>query len=930
MKKFYLILVSFIFIITSAVGQSVVVSGANSGNGPHATLFAAFGQINASDQTGASIIIEIAGNTTEPATGSASVTIGAGNWNSIVIRPTGGAARTIQGAATAGFPLIDFNGADNVTIDGLNSGGNSLTISNTTTGTTNNTSTIRFINDASNNTISRCTILGSSTAAIGATATTHVTGNIVFSTGTTTGNDNNTISNNTIGPVGSNLPSKGIYSLGSTASTAIGNSDITIHNNNFENIFAGGVASACIYTAGGSNTWSITNNRFYQTADRTFTAGVQHSAIWVTPSTATQGAQGFTITGNIIGYRTNSATGVYTLLGGAVASKFVGIHFTGITGGNNTDISNNIVASVSLTNSTASGTATATPPFMGIYISNGVATTNGNTIGSLSANTPSLVFSTNTASSVDVYGIFNSSSNTWTANNNRVGSISFTNPNTGDPTLFAIRNSTSASQLFTCQNNLVGGTVANSIECISTDAGVNTGGIYNSAGIGLITGNIIRNITTNGGTSTTATSASVAGIITTGAAAHNVSSNDISQLTSSGASATVIGIVLSTGTGATISNNTVDTLSGSGTTAPVVSGIVISGGVSIEVFRNKIHNLFQSGAVTNTAVNGIVISAGTTVTVYNNLIGDLKAPVANGTDVIRGISITSTTASTTRNIYFNSVYLNATSTGSNFGTSGIFHTSNATATTSTLDLRNNIIVNESTFKGTGLTVAFRRSSNAMNNYSSNSNRNLYYAGTASSSNLVYFDGTNSAQTINPFKGAVSPADANSARERPPFVSTNAASGDFLKISTTTPTQAEGNARPIAGITTDFANSARDAATPDIGAFEFNGEQADKTGPSISYTPWIKTTSTANRTLTVTITDPSIVDVSADFGPRLYFRRATDVNVVNDNLSSSPGWKYVKASNNSSPFTFTTDFSLLFGGTGVAPGRDNTLFYCCTG
>ena len=46
------------------------------------------------------------------------------------------------------------SGADNVTIDGLNTGGNSLTIRNTSS----TSFTIRFANDASNNTIQNCTV----------------------------------------------------------------------------------------------------------------------------------------------------------------------------------------------------------------------------------------------------------------------------------------------------------------------------------------------------------------------------------------------------------------------------------------------------------------------------------------------------------------------------------------------------------------------------------------------------------------------------------------------------------------------------------------------------------------------------------------------------------------------------------------------------
>ena len=80
-------------------------------------------------------------------------------------------------------PIVDL--ASSV-MDGLNSGGNSLTITNFSPGVT---SVIRLINDASSNTVTNCTLQGAASATGG--------GVVFLSTGTTTGNDNNIISNNT-------------------------------------------------------------------------------------------------------------------------------------------------------------------------------------------------------------------------------------------------------------------------------------------------------------------------------------------------------------------------------------------------------------------------------------------------------------------------------------------------------------------------------------------------------------------------------------------------------------------------------------------------------------------------------------------------------------------------------------------------------------
>ena len=90
----------------------------------YATLAAAFSAINGGSHTG-TIDIEVCGNTTEPAAGAILNASGAGSasYTTISVKPVGGAARTISGAATAGLPLIDLNGADNVTIDGVNAAG---------------------------------------------------------------------------------------------------------------------------------------------------------------------------------------------------------------------------------------------------------------------------------------------------------------------------------------------------------------------------------------------------------------------------------------------------------------------------------------------------------------------------------------------------------------------------------------------------------------------------------------------------------------------------------------------------------------------------------------------------------------------------------------------------------------------------------------
>ena len=189
-------------------------------------------------------------------------------------------------------------------------------------------------------------------------------------------------------------------------------------------------------------------------------------------------------------------------------------------------------------------------------------------------------------------------------------------------------------------------------------------------------------------------------------------------------------------------SNTIWNLASTGATSPIVNGIAVSGGTLVNVHRNKVYDISSNGAIATTAgaVNGIAISAGTTVNTYNNTIGDLRAPAANLGDAIRAVAVTSTSGSSTYGVYFNTVYLNATSSGAVFGTTGIYHTTSATATTAKLDLRNNIIINLSTPNSTGITSALRRSTAAVyGNYAITSDRNLYYAGVPSATRAILND-----------------------------------------------------------------------------------------------------------------------------------------------------------------------------------------------
>ena len=275
---------------------------------------------------------------------------------------------------------------------------------------------MRFINGATGNTITNTVILGASSNSVATDGAT-----ILFSTDTVTanGNDNNTISNNVILLTGVGLHSKAILCMGSTGTAAIGNSGLVITNNTISDYFSPTTTSAGVAFNVGCSTSTITNNRFYLSSPRTWTTGALQSAIFLNGSSDPTGVQGMTITGNIIGYSSNTQSGTYQLSGGGTANgSFRGISFTGITGGAVSDISNNTITAVSLTDVTSSGTSSSAP-LMGIFVSAGVVNSNGNIIGSLSA-TGSITHLTNAATTSEVYGIQNFGNDNWTANNNNV------------------------------------------------------------------------------------------------------------------------------------------------------------------------------------------------------------------------------------------------------------------------------------------------------------------------------------------------------------------------------------------------------------------------------------------------------------------------------------------------------------------------------
>ncbi|MGB4937647.1 MAG: hypothetical protein WBO30_11575, partial [Ferruginibacter sp.] len=869
-----------------------------------------------------------------------------GPVNSITVRPVTGAAGLVITSSNA-TATVDFNGASYVTIDGRPGGvgvTSQLTIANTATGSAVAT---RFINDAVNNTVTYCSITGSTTTSFGV---------VLFSTGTVTGNDNNTISNNNIGPSGANLPLNGIYSLGS--SSTIDNSDNIISGNNIFDYFSAASATNGMNINSNNSGWVITNNKLYQTATRRFTTANTHNGINITSGS------GYTITGNTIGFANIGGTGTtnlvgnsvdltgtfpsaYTTIGTANATRYIAISAAFTAGGTVSEIQNNTIAGFALY--TSSGAATTNGIWCGINVTSGnvnIGTTTGNTIGATSGN--GSVYTACTTTGGAIVGIYASSVNTVVIKNNTIGALDAMGTTASLSGGITGINTAGTSGVITITGNTIGNatnpglrmgnlTTGGNLSNIGTTFGIASGtcvfqGILNSATGAIIIGtvaepNIIQNVSQN----STGTSVSFRGINISGGT-YAITGNTIKSITSRSANVTTataglsgLGILHTGGlTGSVISQNTIFDLelANAVATGTNVSGIGVANTI-VDITRNRIYDLRNaSTSVSATApgtASGIFIrsaTASTNINIVNNMISLGNGQTSN-TSFIGIWANHGSSPNPNDNIYYNSVNIEGVA-ASGANPSFAFHRGNfATAPVNqvNVDIRNNIF-NNTRSGGTGAHYAIGNFFNATTvsavGWGANaSNNNVLNA------NAATIGHWQTAQTFGGWK-TVSVSDAASlSAVAVPFV--NTVTADLHLNFGVTPTAIESGGQVIAGIAIDYDNQVRPgpigsvnggAFAPDMGADEFDGVYLDIIPPAITYTPLSGTLCATNVTLSAVITDNSGINTTAGTKPRMYFKKSTDANTFAGNTSGDNGWKYVEATNAASPFSFTTNYALL--------------------
>ena len=317
-----------------------------------------------------------------------------------------------------------------------------------------------------------------------------------------------------------------------------------------------------------------------------------------------------------------------------------------------------------------------------------------------------------------------------------------------------------------------------------------------------------------GGNATYRDSLTVLGT-TSPTAFNSIGANVANDIGNNGSTA-AYGIQLLNQASARIFNNEVRNVTSN---AAAGDGILITTSYgNTEVYRNKVHDIRNSGTASTTAVNGIRFGIATTGThnirVYNNFVYNITHAYtgsATATRYVRGIYAQSAgggSATTTVNVDNNSVAINATGLTASNTCYEI-----GTASGALINTRNNIFANFTTghtTNGTAYHAAWTSTSaTAVGSAGSVSDRNAFYVADTANG-FVGRGNTTNLRTLANWQAAMS-QDANSIVANPLFVSST-----DLHISAAA---LNGAASSLAWVTTDIDNDAR-PGTPDIGADEF--------------------------------------------------------------------------------------------------------------
>ncbi|MBP6335107.1 MAG: hypothetical protein KA444_06495, partial [Bacteroidia bacterium] len=781
---------------------------------------------------------------------------------------------TIAGTGSGSLTgLIQFSGADYVTIDGTPGGfmttTSMLRIRNTRTSGTANAN-ILLQNDATNNFLNALTIEGGSSA----------DGCIVIGNSSgASGNDFNSILNCTISDrsdISAPNPDIGIYCT-STGTGALANNDNNISGNKIINISDGIIFN----TSGNNGAWTISNNHIYFTnsasskiseainvkSNEALSATISTNYIGGTgpfasgsPLVETSSTLAFNgvhinvantsaksyIMGNVIKNMQRNSSGFCAfdpiavlggpvdvlnniigdpnvandlLFGSAADVLFRAIDYTSSQNATSVSISGNSINNVKIEN--ASGTSGS---FTGISYSNSfltAATSNiaDNTIRSVNYNSRGsfrcLFVSPGEAATVSA-----------NITGNKFETIQITNSLAGAFTgIYCNR-----ANAIISGNRL--GNFATPYDIIVQSTGTHYGIRLNpsSLGNGVISNDTIANLSFENTTSTNV----VYGIHlnTNGTTNNEVSGNVLKNISCAGSKSSLetdpitshvlTGIYFqSSGSGPkVISNNVIIGLKATSTSSlvyPVVSAISIGRAgntAEIDVSGNLIHSLTNTGANTSPlpSIIGIRLkdSQSHASFVRNNMISLSNEPSSNSVKIF-GVydAIDNGIGGNLKNYFYNSIAISGTESGS-AQSSAFWHNS----TSSTLNLRNNIFYNtRNGGSGKHYAIVHQSGSSAAWIASASDYNNLY---TSNSSTL----GAWPLATDRDFAGwkMISGGDNNSVNVPAIFIEPV----KDLRLDIYGNCDLDGAGIPILSTLNDIDGQIRDINTPDIGADEFNG------------------------------------------------------------------------------------------------------------
>jgi hypothetical protein len=703
----FIIILSFLLFSQKVLAQVTVTATAGTvGPTVYTNLRLAFAQINNGTHQGAITVTVTASFTDNNVSLLTASGVTGANYTSVNILPDAN-GRIITSNAN---PMINFNGADNVTIDGGNAGAITGTNRLMFRQTANNV-TVQFINDATNYTVKEAIFESNSTS---------TSGTFFFTTGVATGNDDITVQNCVIrnrtdsaptiaAPAGTtNVPRTAVNSTGS--SLALQNDNITFDACEFINFFSTSNNTTNILIGNNTKAFTLKNSHIYQTVNffgsNSFTT---YSQLVQVNGTNTDN---IVIEGNFFGGRAVNCGGTAFVYSNPNGNRVrLRVVQSGMATGTTLTIQNNTVSNFQTDfQGTNTGGADAWLAFNGA----GKMIIKDNTISNLRF---SQTTNGGTPANASVQVINYAGDGTGEITNNSISDIqlSFTMTPTHGFSFDALRIDPANAGLVVSQNTIGSTSTINSILCNASTAlnainGINVVSTSNNRSC-TIHNNIVANIT-HDGTSTSILSGlvgikatSISNLTLTENSINNLSSN--LQIPSAGTVVAVAGMNLSSNANYVISRNKIHTIicsaiAGTGANA---CGILLDGGISGTLDKQAIYNIRNtSGGATPAAAGIISRNVGSSMFMINNMISlGLNIDGSSNTEDAMYLGVWNNFSDGDKLTFvYNSVAISGNITNGTKNSYGFLRGDNAgTSITTPVEVINNLFYNERQELGTG-------------------------------------------------------------------------------------------------------------------------------------------------------------------------------------------------------------------------------------